>query len=276
MIEAHDLDCGHGCTTILQHVSLQIQAGEMVGVLGPNGSGKTTLLLTLCGVLPPLRGTVHVDGHNLAGMSSKRRAAKSASVPQRLDAVFDMDVTSLVLMGRYPYLSLLGNYGPDDVRAAETAMQETGAWPLRHKNARALSGGELQRVLIARALAQSTGALFLDEASSGLDIGRKIEIHDLLLAKSRGGMAIVSAIHDLNLAAQYCSRLIFLQHGRIILDGPTTDVFTQDNLRQIYETPLTVFPHPVTGAPQCLPIPGSHRTVSEPDDVMHPGCDGLG
>ncbi len=267
MIEARNLSCGHRQNPVLQDVNLTIQSGEMVAVLGPNGSGKTTLLLTLCGVLSPFAGSVHVDGENLAQLSSKRRACKTASVPQRLEAVFDMDVANLVLMGRYPYLSLLGNYSRADKQAAETAMHETGAWPLRHSNARLLSGGELQRALIARALAQNTGALFLDEASSGLDVARKVEIHDLLLAKSRAGMAIVSAIHDLNLAAQYCSRLIFLYHGRVVLDGPTTQVFTQDNLRQIYETPLTVFAHPITGAPQCLPIPGSYHDDSMPDDT---------
>lgn len=256
MIALHNVSCGHGNRAVLQNVNLHIAPGEMVGLLGPNGSGKTTLLLTLSGVLPPLAGTLHLNGSDAAPLTPKERAIRVASVPQRVGEQPDMDAFSLVLMGRYPYISFLGGYSAEDRNIAYAAMHETSTAHLAHRSAATLSGGEFQRVLIARALAQQTDCLLLDEATSGLDIARKVEVFRLLHARNAQGTTVVTAIHDLNMAALYCTRLIFLHQGRVVQDGPVQKVFTQEHLSAIYGTPVHIVPHPVTGTPQaCFAAP---------------------
>lgn len=256
MIRASGLCCGYGRTDVLHDVDFELARGEMVGLLGPNGSGKTTLLLALSGILAPRKGQVEIDGEPLAGLAPKARAKRMAAVPQRAEVSFGLRVRSIVLMGRYPYVSLLGGFSEEDGRIADAAMRETGTLDLALRDAQALSGGELARVLIARALAQAADVLLLDEAAASLDIARKIEVHDLLAGKNREGATVLSAMHDLNLAALYCDRLVFLKQGRVALDGPTHQVFTADNLSRIYETEVRIFAHPDTGAPQALLVPG--------------------
>lgn len=258
MIRCRNLSLGYGDVPVLQGVDLEFSAGERVGILGPNGSGKTTLLLALAGVLSPLEGEVLVRGKRVGSMAAGERARALASVPQRADQSIGLLTGSVVLMGRYPYLSFLGGYGPEDLARAEEAMAETGVTHLGGRRVDSLSGGEFQRVLMARALAQQAGALLLDEASSSLDVARKVEIFDLVLDKSQAGALVLSAIHDLNLAAMYCERLVFLKGGSVLLDGPTEEVFTRQTIRQVYETDVEVLRHPVTGHPQALFLPGGH------------------
>lgn len=276
MIRLQNATLGHGSTPVLHNISLRIRPGEMVGLLGPNGSGKTTMLLTLSGVLSPISGTVSLldadsahgnDGatrhsdindrsaSDITSLSPKERAMRVASVPQRPDTVPDMAVRSVVLMGRYPYVSFFGGYSADDRNAATIAMQQTTTDRLANTPASQVSGGEFQRVLIARALAQSTPCMLLDEATSGLDIARKVEIYDLLYQMHRKSLTVVAAIHDLNLAALYCNRLIMLKNGTIELDGPTSEVFTEKNLCRVYETTVHVYRHPIHDVPQALFMP---------------------
>jgi iron complex transport system ATP-binding protein len=257
VIVVRNVSAGYGKRTVLRDISLTIQRGEMVGLLGPNGSGKTTLLLTISGVLQPESGSVTVADQELHRLRPRRRARLLASVAQRAEPPAALTVRALVLMGRYPYLSLLGGYSARDHAAADRAMEQTGAAPLADRYATELSGGELQRVNIARALAQEADAMLLDEAGSGLDIGRKVDVYDLLRSRHQAGVTILSAIHDLNLAALYCQRLVFLKHGQVVADGPTPDVFNEQTLSRIYETRVSVFPHPVTGAPQGHLVPGA-------------------
>ena len=257
MISIDGLSCAYGKKTALHSIDLRVRHGEMVGVLGPNGSGKTTLIRTISGTLPLSSGKICIDGHPLTGLAPKEKAKIMACVPQKLEAVFDMQVTSLVRMGRYPYVSFFKGYTAEDEEAVHWALEKTNTLHLRNRYANQLSGGELQRVLIARALAQKTPLLLLDEAASGLDAGAQAEIYDLLKSLNREGMTLVSAIHNLNLAALYCDRLIFIQDGAIVLDGPTNEVFTQTHLSRIYNAHITVFPHPTTQTPQCVLVPGT-------------------
>lgn len=255
MIRLQEVRAGYGAREALRGVSLAFAPGEMVGLLGPNGSGKTTLLLVMAGVLAPFAGAVELGGESAAGMRPRQRARRVASLPQRAEAAFDLKVETLVLLGRYPYLSLLGGYSDADRAAAAAAMAETATLAFRERSAGSLSGGEFRRVLLARALAQQAPALLLDEATAALDLARKMEVCALLATKARAGTLVVSAIHDLNLAALFCERLVFLKAGRVALDGPTAEVFTATNLTEIYETPVIVAPHPLTGAPQAFPVP---------------------
>lgn len=300
MITLRNAVCGYAGTPVLSGVSLTVQPGEMVGLLGPNGSGKTTLLLTLSGVLPPLAGEMRIHGDDCAAMPPAVRARHLASVPQRMGEPPDMEAFSLVLMGRYPHISFFGGYTEQDRRIALAAMIETGTAHLAHRSACTLSGGEFQRVLIARALAQQTEYLLLDEATSGLDIARKVEIFDLLRQRTgndhEGGkgepsghdlvngqdraigqtgqeghnghspqrVAVIAAIHDLNLAALYCHRLVLLKNGGVVCDGGVNEVFTQAILSEVYETRIHIVPHPVTGAPQACLVPGQTGAAGLP------------
>ncbi len=256
MIRLEGVCAGYGGREVLHDVSLNIEQGEMVGLLGPNGGGKSTLLLALSGVLPVTRGEIIIDGEPLANMNPKAQAGRMASVPQRLETAFDMTVFSVVLMGRYPYINFWGGYGPRDIDMARGAMAETATSQLQDRLTSELSGGEYRRVFIARALAQRTKILLLDEAASGLDVARKVEIYDLLQRNHETGSTILSAIHDLNLASLYCPRLVFLKKGRVVLDGPTQAVFTEKNLAELYETEIKIVSHPVTGQPQAHFVPG--------------------
>lgn len=259
MIETVSLACGYGKREVLKDIQLRIGPGEFVGILGPNGSGKSTLLLTLGGILPSRRGTLKLSGREIAGTSHRWRAKRIASVQQRSEISFPFRCLSVVLMGRYPYLPRWGGYSPADRETALQAMEDTGTIHLAHRLINEVSGGEAQRVIIARALAQQTDLLFMDEATSNLDVAAKIRIFDLLRRRNSAGTTILCVMHDLNLAALYCRRLIFLKDQSIALDGDTEETFRDESLSRIYETDIRVCRHPVTNHPQAHFVPGSDR-----------------
>lgn len=265
MIRLDRLCAGYNGRAVLHEVDLHVTRGEMVGLLGPNGSGKTTLLLALAGALPALSGRVFLDGRPLEAMTPRERARQAASVPQRCAPPPGLAVLSVALMGRYPHVSFFGGYSEEDHGIALASLEETRAGDLAARPADALSGGEWQRVLIARALTQQADLLLLDEAAAGLDPARQAETAGLLLARNRAGTTVISALHDLNLAALTCSRLVFLKAGRVALDGPTDAVFTADNLSRIYETRILVSRHPEGGAPQAHLAPGAGPASGGPD-----------
>jgi iron complex transport system ATP-binding protein len=257
LLAALGLCAGYGARVALSGVDLALERGELVGLLGPNGGGKSTLLLCLSGVLAPSAGRVEAGGQDLSVLSHRERARRIACVPQRAEPAFGFTVGEMVRLGRYPHLTGWGGYGPRDVEAADRAMAEAGVAGLADRRAGELSGGEFQRVLLARALAQEAGVLLLDEAMASMDVAWRMAAFDLLQARCRAGLAVLTAVHDLNLAALYCPRLVFLKHGRVLADGPTAEVFTPALLSEVYETEILVAPHPATGAPQAHPMPGS-------------------
>jgi len=230
MIEINSLFCGYGKTEVLKDINLHLKPGEFAGILGPNGSGKSTLLFALAGVLPYGSGSILINGEEIAGISARFRARLIASVPQRSELSFPFKCLSIVLMGRYPFLSRFGGYSPQDMDSALSAMEQTETIHLAQRMITEVSGGEAQRVIIARALAQETGILLLDEGTSNLDVAKKIQVFDLLRRKNAKGATLLCAMHDLNLAALYCKRLIFLKSGKIVFDGPTNETFNDENL----------------------------------------------
>lgn len=268
MIRLSGLRAGYGGADVLHGIDLAIAPGEMVGLLGPNGAGKTTLLLAATGILPGRAGTVRLGGREVTALSARARAKLVAAVPQRAESAQELTVSALVLMGRYPYLTFLGGYAAADKTAADRAMAAVGVAHLADRRLHELSGGEFQRVLAARALAQDARALVLDEASANLDIARKMELYDLLAARNAAGATIVAALHDINLAALYCKRLVFLKDGRIAADGPVADVFTSQTLSRIYDADILVITHPRNGRPQALAVPA---VAAAPDRDALPG-----
>jgi iron complex transport system ATP-binding protein len=269
MIDITSLSCGYGKREVLKGITLNLKRGELAGILGPNGSGKSTLILALAGILPYRSGSIQVSNEEIAGTPFRWRARQMASVPQRSELTFPFKCLSVVLMGRYPYLSRWGGYSKRDMDNALDAMEQTDTVHLAQRMITEVSGGEAQRVIIARALAQGTEILLLDEATSNLDVAKKIQIFDLLKRKNAQGTTLLCAMHDLNLAALYCTRLIFLKEGRIVLDGPTEETFNDAYLSEIYETDVKVSRHPVTGSPQAHFVPGQNNLPDASDPFSH-------
>jgi iron complex transport system ATP-binding protein len=266
VIRASDLEIGYGDRVVLSHLNFQVAAGEFVGILGPNGSGKSTLLHTLSGLLPPRHGTLTVTDKPLAGLGSRLRAQTLAVVPQSTEVRFPFSCLEIVLMGRYPHRRRLGSLTEDDLIRALKAMQRTTTVHLKERPVTEVSGGECQRVVIARALAQDPRILLLDEATSSLDVRKKLEIFEILKHLNRTrNLTVLCAMHDLNLAALYCERLMFIKDGRLIQDGPTEAVFTPEILAEVYDTVMEVRRHPVSHRPYAvmLPLSGGAAALDE-------------
>ncbi len=259
VIEVRGLEVDFGALSVLKGIELEVRAGEMVAVIGPNGSGKTTLLNAVTGLVRPTRGRIVIMGRDGEGLGERERARLVAVVPQAWGRDFPFTCKGVVLMGRYPHLGLLGGYGVRDHAIAARAMEQTCVPHLSGRPFDQVSGGEAQSVIIARALAQETPVLLLDEGTSGLDLARKMRILDLLALLNRKGKTVVAVIHDLNLAALYFNRLVFLKKGEVAVDGPTNGVFTAENIVDVFGAPVAVGRHPATGAPQAYPLPGNNR-----------------
>ena len=261
MIKVEALDLGYEDRLVLTGLNFRVTRGEFVGILGPNGSGKSTLLHALSGLLPPQRGRIIIKSEALGGLPSRLRAQILAVVPQSTEIRFPFTCLEIVLMGRYPHRRRLGTLTDTDLVAALQSMRRTTTTHLKERTVTEVSVGECQRVVIARALAQDPEILLLDEATSSLDVRKKLEIFEILqyLNETRG-LTVLCAMHDLNLAALYCRRLMFVKDQRIMVDGPTEQVFTPAILAQVYETPMEVVRHPVHGRPYAVMLPLSPAT----------------
>ncbi|MGB8991586.1 MAG: ABC transporter ATP-binding protein [Desulfobaccales bacterium] len=261
MIKVEALDLGYEDRLVLTGLNFRVTRGEFVGILGPNGSGKSTLLHALSGLLPPKRGRIIIKSEALGGLPSRLRAQILAVVPQSTEIRFPFTCLEIVLMGRYPHRRRLGTLTDTDLVAALQSMRRTTTTHLKERTVTEVSSGECQRVVIARALAQDPEILLLDEATSSLDVRKKLEIFAILqyLNETRG-LTVLCAMHDLNLAALYCRRLMFVKEQRIMVDGPTDQVFTPAILAQVYDTPMEVVRHPVHGRPYAVMLPLSPAT----------------
>lgn len=255
LIEVNDLYAGYNGSDILKGISLKFREGEMVGALGPNGSGKTTLINVMSGILKPRKGDVSLNGVSIKDLGIRDISRQIAVAPQKTEISFPFKCFSITLMGRNPHVSRWGFYSSEDERIALDAMVSTDTLRLHDRPITNVSGGEAQLVTVARILAQQTRALLLDEVTSNLDVCHKMAVFDLLKTINLNGATVISVMHDLNLAAMYCDRLIFMKKGQIILDGPTHEVFQESNLREIYETDVQISYHPVTKTPQAHFIP---------------------
>ncbi|MDQ7849421.1 MAG: (d)CMP kinase [Armatimonadota bacterium] len=233
----------------LDGVTLEIVPGEFIGVIGPNGAGKTTLLRAVAGTLPPSAGAVLVEGREAAALPPRERARLLATVPQVEGPPAGFTVEEAVLMGRTPHLRRLGPVSAHDRERAAAAMHRVRIAHLAGRFVETLSGGERQRVLIARALAQDARILLMDEPTAHLDIAVQLEIMDLLAELNQGGLTLVAALHDLNLAAMYCRTLVLLDRGRIVAAGPPQRVLSAEVLQRVYGAAVLVRPHPLTGRP---------------------------
>jgi iron complex transport system ATP-binding protein len=255
LLEAEDVSSGYGRRGVLSGVSLALGRGELVGVIGPNGSGKTTLVRVLSGVLVPRSGSVRLDGRPLPEYSRRALARRLAVMPQDPTIEFPFTALEVVLMGRAPHLPPLGFPRATDLAVARQAMARLDLAGIDDRPLDRLSGGERQRVLLARALAQEPQVLLLDEPTTHLDLRHQTEIYEVVRALARErGTAVLSVLHDLNLAALYCDRLVLLAQGRVAGSGPPEAVLTPDALDRAYGVRVYVGRNEITGALTVLPI----------------------
>ena len=236
-----------GGRAVLGAVSFEVRRGELIGVLGPNGAGKSTLVRALSGVLPRYGGSVRILGDEVRDLPARELARRLAVVPQ--EPRFELPFTALeiVLLGRHPHLSGLAFESAEDVAIARQALARVDAGALADRAIDELSAGERQRVVFARALAQEAPLLLLDEPASFLDLRHEVELFDRLRELALSGHAVVAVLHDLNLAAEYCDRLLLLKAGRMAASGATADVLTYANLKRVYDTEVYVDVNDLTG-----------------------------
>ena len=246
-IDVDDVSVTLGGVSVLESVSTTVDEGTLVGLVGPNGAGKTTLLRTINGVLTPDRGSICVAGKGVAGLDSRAVSRLVATVPQSTASTFEFPVRRIVEMGRTPHLGRFGTRTADDRAAVEKAIHRAAVEHLADRPVTAVSGGERQRVFLARALAQDTPVLLLDEPTSDLDVNHQVRTLDLVADLVGEGRTVVAAIHDLDLAARYCDELRLLHDGRIRAAGPPESVLTDATVEAAFGAQATVTTHPVTG-----------------------------
>jgi iron complex transport system ATP-binding protein len=254
-IHTRDLSFAYKDRAVLHGISLSVANGEMVGILGPNGSGKTTLLKILSAVLRG-QGEVKLNGRNIAAYARRELSRLFAVVQQEARINFPYTAAEIVLMGRASYHSPFALEGKKDIEVARASMNLTDSLSLSNRYLHELSGGEKQRVMIARALAQEPEILLLDEPSAFLDLKHQVQVFELLRRLNRErGLTIVAALHDLNLAALFCPRLVMLRDGKIYRDGSPSEVLTEKTIEEVYGIRVRVEQDPSGEKPQLFLCP---------------------
>jgi iron complex transport system ATP-binding protein len=253
-LSVRDVGVELGGEQILEQVSAFVDDGRLVGVVGPNGAGKSTLLRAINGVVDPDAGTVLVDGDDVHDLDSKAASRRLATVPQDTHVSFDFTVEQTVEMGRHAHVPRFGS--DDDPEAVERAMERAEVAEFADRDVTSLSGGETQRVLLARALAQETPVLLLDEPTASLDVNHQIRTLELVRGLADDAdRAVVAAIHDLDLAARYCDDLVLVADGRVVDSGAPRDVLTPAAIRDAFDARVAVGTDPATGTPTVTPLP---------------------
>jgi iron complex transport system ATP-binding protein len=256
LLKIQNLTAGYAGKPVIQDISFTITPGEVVGIIGPNGAGKTTLFRLLTRLLKPWSGEVRYRGRNVQDIQTRELARYIAVLPQSLPMAFPFTVTDFILMGRLPHLKRWQSFREHDYEVTQAVMKLTEIKDLSARYITELSGGELQRVFLAQALAQEPELLLLDEPTSHLDIGHQVEIMDLIKRLNKeNNITVLMVLHDLNLAGEYCDRLILLDEGKIHAMGSPKEVLTYQNIEKVYKTVVVVKENPITGKPYIILVP---------------------
>lgn len=248
-LELRGLSVDLGARRIVSEIDLRVEDGQFAGLLGPNGSGKSTILKAIYRVNRPSAGQVLLDGKDLLAVSARAAARRMAVVAQESAVEFALTVREMVMLGRVPHKGRFERDGGEDHEIVSGALERVGAGDLAGRSFHQLSGGEKQRVLIARAIAQGADHLILDEPTSHLDVRYQVEVLELV---SSLGVTVLAAIHDLALAALYCDAVHLLAGGRLVAHGSPTSVITAEAIQAVYGADVAVVAHPDTGVPQPL------------------------
>jgi len=249
MLDIINITVGYKHFPVLRGLSLQIKENEFVGIIGPNGSGKSTLLRTICGILQPWDGKILLQGVEISRLTKKEIARKIGYVPQSSSFAFPFTCEEIVLMGRYAY----DGHRKRDYEVVNWAMELTDTLTLKRRKINELSGGELQRVIIARALAQEPKILLLDEPTVHLDINHRMEIFKLLWELKSHGITIITVLHDLNLASEYSKRVVVIKDGRVVYDGSPQDIIDKEIIKRTYGIDVNIIKNPLSRLPLILP-----------------------
>lgn len=259
-IHIENLHAGYDAKDIVKSIRCTFGPGTFTGIIGPNGSGKTTLLRAISRVIPS-RGILEIEGRNIHNYSQAELGMALGFVPQDEDRPFSFTVMQVVLMARYARTSRFSALAPADYDRCHRVLEETGIAHLAGRSIRTLSGGEWQRVLIARALAQDTRVLLLDEPTSHLDLAHQTEVLSLMQDLAASGATIIGVFHDLNLAAYYCDRLVMIKNGQLVADGPPAQVLTPEKIREVYGAEVVPSRHPATGRLFLMPVKPANGSV---------------
>lgn len=254
-IEMEHVSCGYADREVLKQVSLCIQDGTVLVLLGPNGSGKTTLLRSLFNLIDLKEGKVLIEDQAIDQLSRKQVAQRLALSPQMEEPHWPMTIEETVQLGRSSQRGWIQPFRAEDFEYVNTALQQTGLMEFRQRKITEISGGEWRRTLIARALAQQTKVLCLDEPTTGLDLKYQVEVLTLIrdLAHQRD-LTVILTLHDLNLASCFADQIVLLNQGRIEAAGTGQEVLTEDRISEVYQTKVKVLPHPEYQTPFIVPI----------------------
>jgi iron complex transport system ATP-binding protein len=255
LLNIDGVECRYGSIKVLEEVSLSVKGGDFVGILGPNGSGKTTLIKSISRTLKPHRGAILLNETDIYSLKNVDVAKQLAVVPQESNIGFSFSALDVVMMGRNPHITRFQMEGAKDLAIARKAMTVTNTWQFANRPINELSGGEKQRVIIARALAQEPSILLLDEPLTHLDIINQLEIMDLvkeLCVKNK--LVVLAVFHDLNLAARYCTSAIMLKKGKIFAAGCLSEVLTSENIKGVFNVNAIVQKHLVSNSVFVIPL----------------------
>ncbi|GMQ58482.1 ABC transporter ATP-binding protein [Vallitalea sediminicola] len=246
IVSTKKLNFNYGEKSILKDLSIDIEKGLFYSIIGPNGSGKTTLLKLLAGILPSNKKTIYIKNDDIHTIKQKEIAKRLSVVPQITDMQYEFSVYDIVMMGRSPYTARFQKNTEEDIKIVDDAMNETGVIELKEKKITQLSGGELQRVILARAIAQETDIMLLDEPISHLDIGYQYEISELVhnLCKKKG-ITVINIVHDLNIAMRYSDKILMLKNGQVYRYGNPEEVITKESIKDVYSIDVELINHPI-------------------------------
>ena len=247
VLQLQGLTIGYEEKTIISDINAEVRTGELIGIIGRNGAGKSTLLKTIRGLLPAKAGQVLYFGKPLASYGEKELARRVAYLQQNVETGFGYTGLDIVLTGRYPYMKWWESEKDEDKELAMDCMSYTGTLDLAERPVTEVSGGQKQRILLAKVLAQQTPVLFLDEPTTGLDMVYREEIFRFARELANMGKTILMVVHELDLAAAYCSRIFLLGEGKLLADGTPEQVFTETLLSRAYEADISVEQNPKNG-----------------------------
>ncbi len=252
-LDVKNITLDYGQHAVIKGLSFQLQEGELVGLVGPNGCGKTSIIKSISRILAPSSGRIFLDGKELTNIPRNQLARTVGVVPQNPYLPETFTVFEVVVLGRNPHLGLFSGESTRDIKIVWQSMEWTDITHLAKRRIGELSGGERQRVTIARVLAQEPQVILLDEPTANLDISQQADILDLITGMCREkNIACLIAIHDLNIAAQYCMRIIMLKNGKVYVEGTPGEVVTAENVREVFDADTTIYPHPENNLPMVL------------------------
>ncbi len=250
MIKLEKVNVGYKNRKVIKDFSLNFKKGEFCSLIGPNGAGKSTLLKAIAGFKEISSGTISINNTNISTLTKKTLSTLISIIPQEVILQFDYTIQDIVSMGRFPYLKYLHNYSKNDLQIIEKTLIKMELFDKRKKLFSQLSGGEKQRVSLARVLVQDTDAILLDESFANLDINHQIEIMQILSdINAENGKLIILISHNINLASDYCSRIIMIKEGQLIADGIPQNTINKKSISELYGNAVIVKPNPVTQQP---------------------------